>query len=134
MSRLPLPTVLLFSVASLGANLVFAFFNFAMPQYLDSYHLRPALIGLLANERSFVGGVVQPFVGRLSDRARTPLGRRRPFFLAGVPLTAVALLLLGLHPPFALMIAVVSVAAFFLFIAYDPIGVLFMALPRHQRR
>lgn len=118
--RLPLSTALLFGVANLGANLVFAFFNFAMPQYLDSYHLSPALIGLLANERSFIGGFIQPFVGRWSDRARTPLGRRRPFFLIGVPLSAGALLVLGLHPPFAVMIAIVPIAGFFLFIAYDP--------------
>ena len=121
MPRVPLATALLFSVANVGANLVFAFFNFAMPNYLvDSYHLPPALVGLLANERSFVGGFIQPFVGRLSDRTRTRLGRRRPFFLVGVPLMALALLVLGLHPPFAVMIAVVPIAGFFLFIAFDP--------------
>src|SRR2546430_444289 len=118
--RVPLATALLFSVANVGSNLVFAFFNFAMPQHLDSYHLPPELIGLLANERSFVGGFIQPFVGRLSDRTRTRLGRRRPFFLVGVPLMALALLVLGLHPPFAVMIAVVPIAGFFLFIAADP--------------
>ena len=120
MPRVPLATALLFSVANLGANLVFALFNFAMPKYLDSYHLAPALIGQQANERSFVGGFIQPFVGRLSDRTRTRLGRRRPFFLVGVPLMALALLVLGLHPPFAVMIAVVPIAGFFLFIAFDP--------------
>lgn len=119
-ARLPLATALLFSVANLGSNLVFAFFNFAMPQYLDSYHLRPELIGLLANERSFVGGFIQPFVGRLSDRTHTRLGRRRPFFLAGVPLMVAALLVLGLHPPFVIMISVVAIAGFFLFVAVDP--------------
>src|SRR5207253_4445903 len=62
----------------------------------------------------------QPCVGRLSDRTRTRLGRRRPFFLVGVPLMALALLVLGLHPPFAVMIAVVPIAGFFLFIAADP--------------
>jgi maltose/moltooligosaccharide transporter len=118
--RVPLATALLFSVANVGANLVFSFFNFAMPLYLGSYHLQPGLIGLLANERSFVGGFIQPFVGRLSDRTRTRLGRRRPFFVVGVPLMALALLVLGLHPPFAVMIAVVPIAGFFLFIAYDP--------------
>jgi MFS family permease len=118
--RVPLATALLFSVANVGSNLVFAFFNFAMPLYLGSYHLRPEFIGLLANERSFVGGFIQPFVGRLSDRTRTRLGRRRPFFLVGVPLMALALLVLGLHPPFAVMIAVVPIAGFFLFIAFDP--------------
>lgn len=119
-SRVPLRVALLFSAANLGANLVFAFFNFAMPQYLDSYHLAPQFIGLLANERSFVGGFIQPFIGRLSDRTRTRFGRRRPFFLVGVPLTAIALLILAVHPPFAVMIAIVPVAGFFLFIAFDP--------------
>jgi maltose/moltooligosaccharide transporter len=118
--RVPLATALLFSVANVGANLVFGFFNFAMPLYLGSYNLRPEFIGLLANERSFVGGFIQPFVGRLSDRTRTRLGRRRPFFLVGVPLMALALLVLGLHPPFAVMISVVPIAGFFLFIAFDP--------------
>jgi len=118
--RVPILTALLFSVANLGASMVFMFFNFAMPQYLDSYHLNPALIGLLANERSFIGGFIQPLVGRLSDRTHTRFGRRRPFFLAGVPLTALSLLALGLHPPFAVMIAIVPVAGFFLFIAFDP--------------
>src|SRR5207237_2692404 len=121
MPRVPLATALLFSVANVGANLVFAFFNFAMPNYLvDSYHLPPALVGLLANERSFVGGFIQPFVGRLSDRTRTRLGRRRPFFLVGIPLMSLALVLLALHPPFWLMIGVMAVAAFFLAIAWDP--------------
>jgi Na+/melibiose symporter-like transporter len=119
--RVPLATALLFSVANVGSNLVFGFFNFAMPLYLsDSYHLPAPLVGLLANERSFIGGFIQPFVGRLSDRTRTRLGRRRPFFLVGVPLMALALLILGLHPPFAVMIAVVPIAGFFLFIAFDP--------------
>jgi maltose/moltooligosaccharide transporter len=121
MPRVPLATALLFSVANVGANLVFGFFNFVMPLYLsNSYHLPAPLVGLLANERSFVGGFIQPFVGRLSDRTRTRLGRRRPFFLVGVPLMALALLVLGLHPPFAVMIAVVPIAGFFLFIAFDP--------------
>src|SRR5918911_4037279 len=70
-----------YSVANLGASLVYGLFNFGMPLYLDSYRLPAWLIGLLANERSFVGAFVQPVVGRLSDRTRSPLGRRRPFFL-----------------------------------------------------
>jgi Na+/melibiose symporter-like transporter len=71
-------TALQYSVANLGASVVYALFNFAMPLYLAAYNLHPSLIGLLANERSFVGAFVQPIVGRLSDRTRTRLGRRRP--------------------------------------------------------
>ncbi|HEX8218641.1 MAG TPA: MFS transporter [Chloroflexia bacterium] len=109
-----------YSVANLGASVVYGLFNFALPPYLATYNLHPSLIGLLANERSFVGAFVQPLIGRMSDRTRSPLGRRRPFFLIGIPLMAVALLLLATHPPFWIMLGVMTVSAFFLAIAWDP--------------
>jgi len=115
-----LGTAMRYSVANFGASNFYMLFNTAMPLYLDSYGVRPEWIGLLANERSFVGALVQPVVGRLSDRTRTPLGRRRPFFLVGIPLVSLALLLLALHPPFWVMLGVMTVAAFFLAVAVDP--------------
>ena len=109
-----------YGVANLGAQAVYALFNFAMPFYLQSYHVPPALIGLLANERSFVGAFVQPVVGRLSDRTRTPLGRRRPYFLIGIPLMSLALFALATHPDFWVMMGIMTIAAFFLSVAWDP--------------
>jgi maltose/moltooligosaccharide transporter len=123
-----------YSVANLGASVIYGLFNFALPPYLDTYHLPPWLIGLLANERSFVGAFIQPLVGRLSDRTRTPLGRRRPFFLVGVPLMSVALMVLALHPPFWLMLGIMTISAFFLSIAWDPYMALMADLfPMAQR-
>jgi MFS family permease len=130
----PWRTALNYSVANLGASVVYALFKFAMPLYLATYQLKPELIGLLANERSFVGAFIQPIVGRLSDRTRTRLGRRRPYFLAGIPLMCVALLILALHPPFLIMLAIMTVAAFFLSIAWDPYMALLADLfPSEQR-
>jgi MFS family permease len=125
-----------YSVANLGASVVYGLFNFALPPYLASYNLHPSLIGLLANERSFVGAFVQPVVGRISDRTRSPLGRRRPFFLIGIPLMAVALMLLALHPPFWIMFGVMTVSAFFLAIAWDPYMAMMADLfpPAHRGR
>jgi MFS family permease len=114
------PLALRYSVANLGSQAVFALFNFGMPLYLQTYGLPAPLIGLLANERSFVGAFVQPIVGRLSDRTRTPLGRRRPFFLFGIPLMALSLGLLAFHPPLWIMLGLVAIGAFFLFVAADP--------------
>jgi maltose/moltooligosaccharide transporter len=127
-------TAVQYSVANLGASVVYSLFNFAMPQYLDTYKLNPSLIGLLANERSFVGAFIQPIVGRLSDRTRTRLGRRRPYFLAGIPLMCVALLLLAMHPPFWVMLGVMTFAAFFLSVAWDPyIALMADIFPPEQR-
>jgi maltose/moltooligosaccharide transporter len=109
-----------YSVANLGASVFYGLFNFGMPLYLSTYHLPALLIGLLANERSFVGAFIQPWIGRISDRTRSSLGRRRPFFLIGVPLVCVGLLLLAIHPPLWVMIGVMAVLAFFLAVAWDP--------------
>jgi Na+/melibiose symporter-like transporter len=118
--RLSAAGMLAYSLANFGGNMVNAFSNTALPLYLGAYQLPNWLIGLLAQERSLVGGFIQPVVGALSDRTRTPLGRRRPFFLVGVPLTAASLIILALHPPVWAVLAVMPFFAFFLAIANDP--------------
>lgn len=109
-----------YSVANFGSSLVYGLFNTAMPLYLKQYGVVDWLIGLLANERAFVGALAQPAVGRLSDRTRTKLGRRRPFFLVGVPLMALSLFVLALRPDFWIMLTIMSIGSFFLAVAQDP--------------
>ncbi len=125
-----------YSVANLGASVVYGLFNTALPEYLKTYGLPAGLIGLLANERSFVGAFAQPFIGRLSDHTRTPLGRRRPFFLVGVPLMAASLMTLAIHPPFWIMLGLMTVGASFLAVAMDPYISLLADLfsPAHRGR
>ncbi len=110
----------LFSLASIGVGMVFTFFNAQLPLYLRDYGMAHQWIGPLTNERSLAGALVLPIVGRMSDRTRTRWGKRRPFFLAGAPLLAAALVALGLRPPFPIMLALVLAAGGFLFIALGP--------------
>ena len=51
----------------------------------------PFLFGLIWLAGPFTGMVVQPLIGALSDRTRTPFGRRRPYLLGGALLSALAL-------------------------------------------
>src|SRR5207248_1762056 len=123
-----------YSVANFGSSVVYALLNQAMPLYLKGYGFPPWAISILANERAFVGALIQPFVGRLSDRTHTPLGRRRPFFLVGVPLMSISLFLLSNHPSPWLLLGLMTIGSFFLAVAQDPyIALLADLFPERHR-
>jgi len=130
----PVAKAINYSVANFGASIFYGLFNFAMPLYLRGYGLPAWLIGLLANERSFVGAFVQPVVGRISDRTRSRFGKRRPFFLVGIPVVCFGLWLLAYHPDLWPMLVIVAVLAFFLSVAWDPYMALMADIfPEKQR-
>ena len=51
----------------------------------------PFIFGLIWLAGPFTGMIVQPLIGALSDKTRTPIGRRRPYLLGGALLSAIAL-------------------------------------------
>ena len=111
----------IYGCGALGANAVYSFLNGAAGLYLNHYPEVPVwAVGPLSQERSLAGAFAQPIVGAMSDRTRTPIGRRKPFFIAGVALTAASLLFLSRFPPIVPMLMVLSVNAFFLNVAIDP--------------
>ncbi len=130
----PLRTMLLYSAGNAGYNAVASFTNFALPLFLLPYGLPAWIVGFLAQERSGVGGLIQPLIGMLSDRTHTPLGRRRPYFLVGVPLTAIGLLFLATRPPIVPLLVVVSILALLLAIANDPYLALMADMTPAQQR
>src|SRR6185437_614857 len=79
---------MLYATASIGTGAFYAFNNFVLPPILKSFGAPDLLIGLLSSTRSIEGALIQPTVGALSDRVWTPFGRRRPFMLIGIPLSA----------------------------------------------
>jgi len=125
----------LYACGIFGANVVYAFLNLAAGLYLERYPQVPTwAVGLLSQERSLAGAVVQPIVGAWSDRTRTRIGRRKPFFIGGVLLTWASLLFLAGFPPLVPMLIVLSINAFFLNVAVDPYYALMADLvPLEQR-
>ena len=97
--RLPLGVKLAFSapaLASVGLTLpIFAL----MPKFYSDEILAPlGLIAIaIAIARAF-DAITDPAMGWISDRVKTPWGRRRPWIVLGAPLTAVAVLAL-FSPP-----------------------------------
>ncbi|HZQ71040.1 MAG TPA: MFS transporter [Terriglobales bacterium] len=63
----------------------------AIYEYLGA---RPDQIPILWLAAPLTGLIVQPIIGHASDRTWGPLGRRRPYFLAGAILSSAALILM----------------------------------------
>src|SRR5438094_9201819 len=126
----------IYGFGTLGASAVYSFLNSGAGLYLERYPAVPTwAVGLLSQERLLAGAFAQPIVGSISDRTRTRIGRRRPFFIVGVSLTAASLLFLAGFPPLVPMALVLSVNAFFLNVAVGPYLALIADLvPPGQRR
>lgn len=129
-----------YSFANLGYGMFFSFNNASLPLFLERYTKNAVILGLMGSTHSFEGAVIQPIVGRLSDRHRSRLGRRRPFILMFAPLSA---LFMALSPAAGSLPANVRLAALvaciFTFtvtfnIAFDPYQALMPDItPVHQR-
>ncbi len=114
MARLTRTKTLLYSAGSVGAGAFYAFNNFVLPQLLKSAGASDLLTGLLSSTRSIEGAIIQPTIGALSDRTRTRLGRRRPFIVIGVPLSAALFLFAAAqHEVLGLTLAIVLFSVFF---------------------
>jgi Na+/melibiose symporter-like transporter len=120
--RLTPRQVALYSVASVGSGIFNAFNNFVLPLLLNG---APALVvNLLSNTRSIEGTIVQPVVGAWSDRIWTPLGRRRPFMLVAIPLSALFMALAPLAPNLAITSACIFLFSLLYNVASDPYNAL----------
>ena len=129
-----LARMLLYSAGSVGTGAFYAFNNFVLPPILKGFGASDLLIGLLSSTRSIEGVVIQPSVGAVSDRIWTPLGRRRPFIVAAVPVSAaffVASTTADGLVPLAIMIFLFSV---FFNVAVDPYTALVADIAPLERR
>ncbi len=74
-----------------GVSVIWGVYNAFVPIFLaNKFHLSAAFIGFFMTLDNIAALFIQPPVGAWSDRLRTPIGRRLPFILAGVPISALA--------------------------------------------
>ncbi len=97
--RLPLAVLLSYAVAQFGLSAMNTLVNTHIPFfYVDTLKLPAATFGLVMLISKVWDGVTDPLMGHITDNTRSRLGRRRPYFLIGAPLMAVATFLL-FRPP-----------------------------------
>ena len=83
-------------------------------------HLKNSYLAMLGIGGLLVAAVVQPLIGRLSDRTRSPLGRRVPYMIAGTTAVCGSLVLTMLAPNFGALLAAWIFIQANLNIAYGP--------------
>jgi Na+/melibiose symporter-like transporter len=137
---LTLAQMIWYSVANLGCGVFYSFNNAVLPLFLQQFTHDARLLGLMGSTHSIEGAVIQPIVGAVSDRTRTRLGRRRPYMLLFLPLSAllVALTPAASHLPVGIRLGLVVLSIFlftvFFNIGYDPYQALMPDItPESQR-
>lgn len=83
-------------------------YNAFMPLFYREFTTNLALVGLFMTFDNIAALSLQPFWGARSDLGRSPLGRRKPFILVGMPLAAVATFVL---PYFAQTVLIALIGA-----------------------
>ena len=91
------------SMGFLGIQMGFALQNGNASRILQTFGADVEHLSLFWLAAPITGMIVQPIIGHYSDRTWTKMGRRRPFFLVGAILTAIALVLM---PNIALFTAI----------------------------
>jgi maltose/moltooligosaccharide transporter len=126
--------MLLYSAGSIGTGAFYAFNNFVLPPVLKSFGAPDLLIGFLSSTRSLEGALIQPTVGAWSDRTWTRFGRRRPFIVAAIPLSALFFLLASGASSLVQLAILIFLFSIFFNTAVDPyLALLPDVAPLHQR-
>jgi MFS family permease len=135
--RLNYARTFLLGLAFCGLQILFAIYNAYMPLFLQSgrdgfaegaqiaggFGLGAGATGLVMSLENLAAILILPFIGALSDATPSRLGRRKPYLLVGVPITALAFaalpLLLG--QPLWLFMLVALVFILFVDVIRTPI-------------
>lgn len=74
-----------------GVSLIWSVYNSYVPVFLEKdFLLSASLIGVVMTFDNIAALFIQPWIGALSDRTHTRIGRRMPFILIGAPIAALA--------------------------------------------
>ncbi|MFI3297044.1 MAG: MFS transporter [bacterium] len=115
--------ILSMSMGFMGIQTGFALQNANASRILQTYGADVEHLSWFWIVAPLTGMIVQPIVGHYSDQTWTKLGRRRPFFLVGAILTAIALILMPNAGVFAAYLPAVIIGAGFLMIMDTSINI-----------
>jgi maltose/moltooligosaccharide transporter len=121
--RLRFFKILSLSMGFLGIQFGYALQNANASRILQGFGADIEQLSWFWLAAPLTGMIIQPIIGHYSDQTWTRLGRRRPFFLAGAVLAAIALVLMPNAGIFARFLPAMFVGAGFLMIMDASINV-----------
>lgn len=97
--RLPLRILLGYSVVSIPLSaIILPAFMYVPTFYAQEFSVELSTIGLIIFAARLWDGITDPTIGILSDATTSPIGRRKPWIVAGALVTAIACFLLFTPP------------------------------------
>lgn len=87
--KLDIKLTFLIGFAFFCTSISWSFYNAQVPISLLAYISSIAIVGLVMGLDNLVGVVVQPVMGNVSDNTRTKWGRRMPYIIIGIPVSAI---------------------------------------------
>ncbi len=93
--KLDIGKTLLLGFGFFGVSIIWAIHDSYVPVFLGKdFALDASLVGTILTVNTILVFLIQPGIGSLSDRIRTPIGRRMPFILIFAPLAALGFAIL----------------------------------------
>ncbi|QNO15596.1 SLC45 family MFS transporter [Alkalicella caledoniensis] len=103
-------------------SLTWPLYNTFVPIFLNKYITSATLIGFIMTLDNIAAITLQPYFGAKSDSTRTKYGRRMPYLLIGIPLSAVFFSMI----PFHLVIEEISDLSYTIFNWEVTLGFIFL--------
>jgi GPH family glycoside/pentoside/hexuronide:cation symporter len=130
---IPIRAALGWGLGSLGMAALFQAFSVLLLRYLTDFLGIAALAaGFMISASKLFDAAIDPLIGSISDRTRSPWGRRRPFLLAGGLLSSLALLMMfniPLLPSLAVRTGLVEVMLLVFALGYGLFNIPYLAMP-----
>ena len=106
----------------LGVSLIWSVYNSYVPVFLEKdFALSASLIGIVMTFDNIAALFIQPWIGALSDRTHTRIGRRMPFILIGAPVAALAFAVIPFANVLPLFMATIIVMLFAMVVFRTPV-------------
>lgn len=102
--KLKLSKTLIISLAFFTISVAWTIYNSYVPVFLSSLIKSSTVVGIIMTIDNVFGLLFQPYFGKLSDKTNNRFGRRMPYLLIGIPVSAIFFLIIPWYDQLATLI------------------------------